>query len=382
MSNPERLVGAMLSVSIAWAATATLQPGAGPGTADAPAPVAQPLVQTPPELGVGDAAPDLELAEWIQGDPVEALEPGHVYVLDFFASWAPGADEAARALSRLQIGIQDRATVIGIASRNQTRGETREGVARFIQQMGTALTYRVAFDPERAMFARYMTAAGLATIPHTFVIDAQGVIAWQGHPADPQLPSVVDLVAKGEWSPAAYARLQAEDEKSQRLLNLAIESWSAGERERTIELLQEIFEINPARFGQHAVWKFHAIHVELGESERGYEYARSLIEGPMRDSADPLADLAWVILDAPPERTYDDIVCEMAARRALELTGEQHGQAWAAIAMIESRRQNFDEALAAWDRALSFAQNDMFETLYLQRKHETEQARDEALRSG
>lgn len=366
------------------------EPGAPAREPVAPPPgpaVLQPTVTpegeaiTGPTFGLGDEVPAIEVTQWLQGEPV-AIQDGLVYVVDFFATWAPAAGEATRTLTRLHIGMQDKVRVVGIASHNPDRGETAEKVAAFIGQQGSALRYPVAFDARRASFARWMTASGQAGVPHCFVVDAEGRLAWHGHPMDPQLAAVVDLVVKGEWDTGAYEKLLEEQARADGMMTKAVEAWNAGERETTVALLQEIFEIDPKRFGQHAVWKFHALHVEMQEHERAYGYAKELIEGPLADNADALADLAWVVLEAPTELAYDDIVAEMAARRALVVTGEQHGHAWAAIAMIEGRRQNFMEAEAAWEQALVFVDDESLENVYLQRKRELEVEKERVMRGG
>jgi len=387
-----------MAVSQAGPSAAVGQPD--PRTDPRPEPQAQPVAPPPgpavlpptmtadgeaivgPTLALDDPAPAIEVTRWLQGGPVGEFGEGMVYVVDFFATWAPAAGEATRVLTRLEIGMQGKARVVGIASHNPERAETVETVAAFIEQQGSALRYGVAFDARRLMFERYMTASGQAGVPHSFVVDGRGRLAWHGHPMDPQLEAVVDLVVKGEWDTGAYQRLQEEQAKADGLMTQAVEAWNTGEREKTVELLQEIFEIAPGRFGQHAVWKFHALHVEMGESERAYAYAKELIEGPLAGSADALADLAWVVLEAPVELPYDDIVAEMAARRALEVTGQQHGHAWAAIALIEGRRQNFLEAQAAWEQALVFVDDESLENVYLQRKREMEAERERAIRGG
>jgi hypothetical protein len=39
------------------------------------------------KLEVGSDAPKLTIAEWVKGDKVEAFEEGHVYVIEFWATW-------------------------------------------------------------------------------------------------------------------------------------------------------------------------------------------------------------------------------------------------------------------------------------------------------
>ncbi|MHC5211812.1 MAG: hypothetical protein ACYTG2_13920 [Planctomycetota bacterium] len=39
------------------------------------------------DLGLGDPAPALHVAEWVKGAPVQAFVPGHVYLVEFWATW-------------------------------------------------------------------------------------------------------------------------------------------------------------------------------------------------------------------------------------------------------------------------------------------------------
>ena len=41
----------------------------------------------PPSLTLGDAAPPLQVREWLKGTPVQKFEKGRVYVVEFWATW-------------------------------------------------------------------------------------------------------------------------------------------------------------------------------------------------------------------------------------------------------------------------------------------------------
>ena len=38
-------------------------------------------------LSIGDPAPELKVSRWIQGGPIDALDPEKTYVLEFWATW-------------------------------------------------------------------------------------------------------------------------------------------------------------------------------------------------------------------------------------------------------------------------------------------------------
>ena len=43
--------------------------------------------QDTPTLGVGDTAPALTVAEWVQGPQVSSFAAGQVYLVEFWATW-------------------------------------------------------------------------------------------------------------------------------------------------------------------------------------------------------------------------------------------------------------------------------------------------------
>ncbi|MFT7667925.1 MAG: hypothetical protein ACI8X5_000611 [Planctomycetota bacterium] len=45
------------------------------------------MAQDGPTLKVGDAAPALNVAEWVKGSQVNSFESGSVYLVEFWATW-------------------------------------------------------------------------------------------------------------------------------------------------------------------------------------------------------------------------------------------------------------------------------------------------------
>ncbi len=55
-----------------------------------------------PALWIGDAAPPIEAAQWIGGEPVEGFESGTTYVIDFWATWCGPCVKAMPHLAEMK----------------------------------------------------------------------------------------------------------------------------------------------------------------------------------------------------------------------------------------------------------------------------------------
>lgn len=164
-------------------------------------------------LKTGDDAPPLVAAKWFKGEPVTAFKPGHVYVVEFWATWCGPCRAAMPHLSALAGKYKGRATVIGFDVQELIAGKDKNGdyitkVENFVKNLGDGMDYTVAADVrEGVMWNTWMKAAGLGGIPSSFVVDQQGKIAWIGHPTG--LEDVLELVVEGRYDEASKAKLDA-----------------------------------------------------------------------------------------------------------------------------------------------------------------------------
>ena len=150
-------------------------------------------------LGVGDPAPALAVTRWLDGEPVTGLEPGKVYVLDFWATWCgpcvaamPHLAELARAHEKDGLVVLPVTTVTG---RN-----TAAAVEAFVQENGPRLGLRFAVCEDRRMEEGWFEAADRGGIPCSFVVDRRGKIAFIGHPLDldDALPAILAGTGPGD----------------------------------------------------------------------------------------------------------------------------------------------------------------------------------------
>ena len=188
---------------------------------------------------LGDTAPALKIADWIKGDPVD-LASGkgeNVYVVEFWATWCGPCRQSIPHLTELQEKYRDRNVVfIGISD------EPEKTVAPYVKSMGDKMNYTVASDDDRQTMGRYMSAFGVSGIPHAFVVDKSGVIAWHGHPMA-NLEGVLDQILDGTYD-LAGAKLAAQGEK---LLPEFIALITSGEdNRRADELGERVLELMSA----------------------------------------------------------------------------------------------------------------------------------------
>jgi thiol-disulfide isomerase/thioredoxin len=149
-------------------------------------------------LNFGDTAPPLRLRSWIKGTPIKKFEKGNVYVVEFWATWCKPCIAAMPHLSVLANKYKDNVTVIGIDT-YEKKTTSIERVKAFVDSMGNQMDYRVAVEESNFMETGWINASGeqVNGIPRTFVVNAEGKIAWIGHPKD--LDEVLPKIVNNSW---------------------------------------------------------------------------------------------------------------------------------------------------------------------------------------
>ncbi len=202
--------GLAVALLLTAAAPAGAQmPGPGPATSG-------------PTLGIGDAAPALEIATWIKGDPVDLAKGRNknVYVVEFWATWCPPCIMSIPHITEIQKRYQDKNVVVVAIS-----DEPPSLVTQFVQKQGDKMGYTVACDKEQKTHGSYMFASGQMSIPMIFIVNREGKIAWIGSPFD--MDRVLEEVVAGRYDiEKAKAQAKAEEKFYGKQLNelmLAVE---------------------------------------------------------------------------------------------------------------------------------------------------------------
>lgn len=194
---------------------------------------------------LGDTAAPLEIAEWVKGDAVDlaSAKGKKVIVVEFWATWCGPCRTSIPHLTQLQKKYADRGVVIvGVTDEESSK------VKPFVDQMGDKMDYTVAIDRAGATAAGYMQKYGINGIPHAFVVDKEGRIAWHGHPMS-GLERVLDQLAANTFDLA----LEKKREGALKKLNEFFEMAMKGESDEKLDkfgvqlaaLDKEVGGINP-----------------------------------------------------------------------------------------------------------------------------------------
>lgn len=125
---------------------------------------------------LGQRAPAFTLED-LQNDEVSLSDfLGNVVILDFWASWCPPCRYSMPHLENLGTGYRDQGLVVlGV-----NLDENRQDAQTFLADNGYSniVTVWESYAAAQAVKSLY----GVSGIPHTFLIDRQGIIRYSDHP--------------------------------------------------------------------------------------------------------------------------------------------------------------------------------------------------------
>jgi len=127
---------------------------------------------------VGGMAPDFTVNILAGGQASLSDYRGKVVILDFWASWSAPCKSAMPVLNRLANRYKDRGLVLIELSVDRNPGEAR----RFLADNGYTDLVALWESPAAAPTAAH-TLYRISGVPHTFVIDRDGIVRFAGHPA-------------------------------------------------------------------------------------------------------------------------------------------------------------------------------------------------------
>ena len=137
----------------------------------------------------------LEGLDYVKGTPLDlaAGKGTKVFAVEFWATWCPPCRTSIPHLTELAHKYKDTVEFVGITSETE-----KDKVEEFVKKMGEKMDYAVAMDTKGLVNAAYMQAYGVSGIPHVFVVDLEGNVAWHGHPAEPDFETALQTASAGK----------------------------------------------------------------------------------------------------------------------------------------------------------------------------------------
>ena len=310
-----------------------------------------------PTLKVGDPAPRLFVSKWLNGEPVQALEKGTVYIIECWATWCGPCRASIPHFSGLQAKYKEKGVVvIGL----NVWEKNTAAVEPFVKKMGDTMAYRVALDEvetpgEAGKSAKaWLVAAGQEGIPCAFVVDQSTKIAWIGHPMD-GMDEVLAGVVAGTFDPKKLAEQRARQAAIQEKIQQA---FVAKDWEKLFPLLDGAAAQDPASAARIGRLKVSLLLTGKQDYKAGYALAEALAVKELKDDAEALNEIAWTILDDKRVEQKDLVLALKLATRADALTNHENPAVLDTLARAWFEKGDVDKAVETQTRAVEKAADD------------------------
>jgi peroxiredoxin len=272
---------------------------------------------------LGDPASELKVAKWMKGGPVRLAEGKgkSIFVVEFWATWCPACRESIPHLTKVQRDFKDKGVVVvGVSA------EDADTVKSFVGEMGSKMEYLVAADDQGATSKAYLWAFGIEGIPHAFVVDKEGRIAWHGHPMA-GLGDVIEAILSGDYDIRTAQLYERTFELIVRYCGLAGESLSEDGRKGLSALGERIIALasktENALFLNNFAWLIlKDEEIEERDLELALRAAKTAYDICEGKSVLVLDTYAWALFEN--DRVAEAIEIE---KRALELCEDESEKA-------------------------------------------------------
>ena len=315
-------------------------------------------------LRIGDKAPTLEGAAWLQGEPVSSWQNGTVYILDFWATWCGPCIKTIPEVNALHGEFKDKnVRVIGVAIWPQ---DGMVPTAEFVKQQGEKMSYGIAEDNKSgAVATAFMTASGQQGIPTVMIVNRDGRLAWLGHPMM-GMRKALDQIIAGTYDVDAAAAKQKKDieteEKAEPLLMEANTLAAAGKWEEALAKVDALIELGyqPA---QLTLARAQVMMGQLNKFDEAYTYLGKALDGPLGEEPMLLNQLAWFIAAAPELPKRDLPLARRAIEKANTLTGGKDAPILDTYARVLHAQGEHAKAAETVGKALELADESMREEM-------------------
>ncbi len=312
------------------------------------------------KLKVGDPAPAIKTAEWIQGEPVKEFSKDNVYVVEFWATWCGPCIATIPHLDELHEELKDKGVVF-IGQNCWERDLAK--VKPFVEKMGEKMSYRVATDDTSEvekgyMAVNWMQAAERNGIPCSFVVGKDGKVAWIGHPQQLKAEMLTEVLA-GTFDTAKAAEADAKAQASQQAMQQASRKLGKAMQEKDWDtaktVLDELEKENPAMSAQLASVRLR-IAIGSGDSAGAVKYGEKFLAGPVGENPRALNQIARDVatkLEKPSDEALE--FAAKAASKGVEVTKGEDAALLDTFARVQFLQGKKEDAVKTQEKAVSIA---------------------------
>ena len=300
----------------------------------------------------------LAVTSWVKGSQVDAFEAGHIYVVEFWATWCGPCKAGMPHISQLQDEYQDIVTFIGISDEDV---ETVEEFFASQQREGTTwdevADYTFAIDGDQATGQAYMAAAGQSGIPTAFVVGQDGHIEWIGHPMEIDGP--LEQIVQNQWDRTAFAENFESARAAQAALTAAVPQLRSLMTDENWDEALTIMDDLVAKFpSDPEIGQLRAnLLINADRASEGIAALHSVAQANW-DDAGLLNGISWAMTTRISADVRDlDLALEIA-NRANQLTAEQDASILDTIARIYYEQGQLEQAIAWQQKAIEAGQAD------------------------
>lgn len=309
------------------------------------------------KLAPGSKAPAIKVAKWFKGKQVPTLEPGKVYVVEFWATWCGPCRTSIPHLTELAKKYAGKVTFVGVSVWERDKDYIAK-VDKFVKDMGDKMVYSVAADDAAGTMAKtWMSAAGEQGIPSAFVVDKQGRVAWIGHPmAD--LGPTLDKVLAGTWNIKTYADKRAKEKAAEEAMQAVYQK--LGPLMQGGKYAEALAEVDAAMTklpdaGEQLSQVRFSILMRMDEA-KGQAYALELAQGRFKGNPMALNQLAWmIVMDGSQIKKPDFNVAVSIAKLAVEASEGKDPDILDTLGLAQFRAGQTADAVATQTKAVDLA---------------------------
>ncbi|CAN5737105.1 TlpA disulfide reductase family protein [soil metagenome] len=314
-------------------------------------------------LAVGDSAPAYKVESFIKGKPIESLEKGKVYVVEFWATWCGPCVAAFPHLSEMQEKLGDKVTFIGTNIWERGYTDATEGkIKAFVEKQGDKMAYTVAYDGKsKAMDKAWMQAANQNGIPCAFIVNQEGKIAYIGHPM--AMEKTLDEVVAGKFDiTTAKAKAVKQKEIEGKLEGLGQKAGEFAQDDNwdgVIKTLDEMAAVDTDNKGRYMMSKFQLLMSKKNDSAAAYRMKDALLaEKSITSDGEMMNAIAWSIVDPQSEMAAKDKNLDFAltfATKANEATKSENPGILDTLARVYWEKGDKAKAIETQEKAVAMA---------------------------